>query len=114
MRQQHRALAKQRQHTAMLPGGRGARRLGAAPQTNRGRALAENARVQLQGRRGPGSNPVSRHGTPETGAAATAAACSDDRQHVLAAAAAAGEEDEEVTSASAALAPEAAVADLKR
>ena len=48
MRQQHRALAKQRQHTAMLPGGRGARRPGAAPLANRGKALAENARVQLQ------------------------------------------------------------------
>lgn len=62
----------------------------------------------LQSRRGPGSQPASRHGTPET------AAASDDQRHVLAAAAAAageGEEDE-VTSATA-LAPEAAVAELK-
>ena len=70
-----------------------------------------------QGRKGAGSQPNSARVTPEE------AAFSDDQHNVLAAAAAAaaaatghgggaGEDDEEVTSAQA-LAPEAAVADLK-
>lgn len=61
----------------------------------------------LQSRKGPGSQPASRHGTPEP------AAMSDDQAHLLAAAAnRLGGEDEEVSSGAAA-APEAAAADLK-